>query len=36
MKLKEIYKENLGRKYRNVIDTKGKEVRYRSKSFKSH
>ena len=39
MKLKEIYKENLGRKYRNVIDTKGNNVQINSspiKIFKEH
>ena len=30
MKLKDIYKENLGRKYRNVINTKGKEIEIKS------
>ena len=30
MKLKDIYKENLGRKYRNVIGTKGKEIEIKS------
>jgi hypothetical protein len=30
MKLKEVYKNNVGRKYRNVISTKGKEVELKS------
>ena len=30
MKLNEIYKENLGRKYRNIINTKGKEIEIKS------
>lgn len=30
MKLKEIYKENSGRKYRNVINTKGKNLEIKS------
>ena len=30
MKLKEIYKENSGRKYRNVINTKGKNIEIKS------
>ena len=34
MKLKEIYKENLGRKYRNVIDTKGNNVQINSSPIK--
>lgn len=33
MKLKDIYKENLGRKYRNVIDTKGREIEIKSVPF---
>ena len=34
MKLKEIYKENLGRKYRNVIDIKGDNVQLNSSPVK--
>ena len=30
MKLKEIYKNNIGRKYRNIINTNGKEVELKS------
>ena len=33
MKLKDIYKENLGRKYRNVVGTKGKEAEIKSIPF---